>query len=452
MTAIPDIDRPLWLRPLGLALLTLVLCSAAFPAWADDEAQANRLMVEAVGLIAAAEDAPSAGERLRLLRTAHERLTEIVRRLPSTDLAMRLATGQQIGNVSLAELREALEDAQTVAEATPPVRTAPAKPGAPVQAWRHDAAVVAVGWTSGDQRLSVARREWVTTVSSDGVGAVRDINTGATLHTWQHRDRPTAVALSPSGHRVLMVARNSAGAVYDTATGAVLAEWGEDFLSKRRAGRPSAAALFPGEPLALIGLGEQIGLIDVAFLDVSRAWAYGAPVTAIAISRDGRRLLAGLASGEAVFGAARSGAALRVWEHPGSGGGGVMAAVFSRDGRRVLTGAANRTAVLRDADTGAGLHEWEIRREVLSVAYASSGRWVLTGDDGYGVELHNVGTGNTLRRWRYDASPRSLAFSPDDRRVLMGFDDGAAIVCDLRLPQGERRTQRTELTPEEGCW
>ena len=108
--------------------------------------------------------------------------------------------------------------------------------------------------------------------------------------------------------------------------------------------------------------------------------------------------------------------------------------------------------MLRDADTGAVLHEWEIRREVLSVAYASSGRWVLTGDDGYGVELHDVGTGKTLRRWRYDASPRSLAFSPDDRRVLMGFDDGAAIVCDLRLPQGERRTQRTELTPEEGCW
>ena len=165
MTAIPDIERPLRLGQLGLALLTLV-CSAAFPAWADDEAQANRLMVEAVGLIAAAEDAPSAVERLRLLRTAHERLTEIVRRLPSTDLAMRLATGQQIGSVSLAELRKALEDAQTVAEAAPPVRTAPAKPGAPVQAWRHDAAVVAVGWTSGDQRLSAARREWVATVSS----------------------------------------------------------------------------------------------------------------------------------------------------------------------------------------------------------------------------------------------------------------------------------------------
>ena len=437
---------------MGLALLTLVLGLGTPPALATDEAQANRLMVEAVGLITAAEDAHSAAERLRLLRTAHERLTEIVNRLPSTELAMRLATGQRIGNVSLSDLRKAMEDAQAAARAAPPAPRVSGKPGAPLRVWRHDAAVIAAGWTAGDQRLSEARRERVATVASDGVGTVRDMNTGTTLHTWKHRDGAIAAALSPAGRQVLSVARRGSGAAYDTATGALLTEWGEDFLTKRRRGRPSAVALFPGEPLALVGVGERVELVDMALLDASQPWKLGVPVTAIAISRDGRRALTGVASGEALLSDARSGTPLHIWEHPGSGGGGLLSAAFSPDGRRVLTGAANRTAVLRDVNSGAILHEWETKREVLSVAYSSSGRWVLTGHDGYEVELHDVGTGKTLRRWRYDASPRALAFSPDDRRILMGFDDGIVLVCDLRLPQRERRAQRTELTLEEGCW
>ena len=44
-------------------------------------------MVEAVGLVGAAEREPSAQERFRLLQRAHELLLDIVERHPSTDLA-----------------------------------------------------------------------------------------------------------------------------------------------------------------------------------------------------------------------------------------------------------------------------------------------------------------------------------------------------------------------------
>ena len=57
------------------------------PAFVDDNARANRLMVEAVGLVGAAEREPSAQERFRLLQRANERLLDIVERHPSTDLA-----------------------------------------------------------------------------------------------------------------------------------------------------------------------------------------------------------------------------------------------------------------------------------------------------------------------------------------------------------------------------
>ena len=128
----------MWMRIVS-ALAVFLL---ALPTFADDNARANRLMVEAVGLVGAAEREPSAQERFRLLQRANELLLDIVQRHPSTDLAVKLATGQRIGTVSLAGVREAMDKARDAVAAAPPP---PGQPGAPVQAWLHRKAVVAVG-------------------------------------------------------------------------------------------------------------------------------------------------------------------------------------------------------------------------------------------------------------------------------------------------------------------
>ena len=415
-------------------VFAFVICLPALPAFADDNAQANRLMVEAVGLVGAAESEPSAQERFRLLQRAHELLLDIVERHPSTDLAVKLATGQQIGTISLAGVREAMDQARDAVAAAPPP---PGQPGAPVQAWRHRKAVVAVGWSANGGR--------VTSVSRDGVAATRDVGAGATLHKWRHGGRVTAATLSPDGRRMLTAGARGIVALSDPATGEALARWQHDHA-------PNAVALFPRGRRALVALGSVVLLANTGTLDVLHTWRHRAPVTAVAVSRDGRRVLMGLAGGEGVLGDAETGATLRTWEHPGSGGGGLMSAAFSPDGRRVLAGAASQAAVLRDIRSGKVLHQWQAGYRVRSVAWSSSGRWVLTGDEGYEAELHEVETGRTLRKWRYDATVEALAFSPDERRVLMGFGDGAVIVCDLRLPRKKRRYVRTTLTPDGGCW
>ena len=423
----------MWMRSI-FAVVVLLLVSPAPPAFADDNARANRLMVEAVGLVGAAEREPSAQERFRLLQRAHELLLDIVERHPSTDLAVKLATGQQIGTISLAGVREAMDKARdAVASAPPP----PGQPGAPVQAWRHRKAVVAVAWSANGGRVS--------SVSRDGVAATRDVGTGATLHTWRHGGRVTAAALSPDGRRMLTAGARGIVTLSDTATGEALARWQHDHA-------PSAVALFPRGRRALVALGSFVLLVNTGTLKVLHTWRHRAPVTAVAVSPNGRRVLMGLAGGEGVLGDAETGATLAAWEHPGSGGGGLMSAAFSPDGRRVLAGAANQAAVLRDIRSGKVLHRWQAGYRVRSVAWSSSGRWVLTGDEGYEAELHEVETGRTLRKWRYDATVEALAFSPDERRVLMGFGDGVVIVCDLRLPRKKRRYVRTTLTPDGGCW
>ena len=91
------------LRPVGIVLVVVALVSGvAAPArtGADDDAAANRLVVEAVGLVEQAEATESPGDRATLYERALKALDEIVARHPESDVAVRLATGQSIGDLS----------------------------------------------------------------------------------------------------------------------------------------------------------------------------------------------------------------------------------------------------------------------------------------------------------------------------------------------------------------
>lgn len=409
-------------------LIACVLYLLAWPSLADDAARANRLMIEAVKLIEASKIEPSADGKFRLLKQAHDNLVEIVDRHPSTDLAVKLATGQRIGDISLPGVRKAMEQARV---------TEPGKPGAPIRVWRHGAAVVAVA-------SSPPRRGWVLTASRDGIAALRDVRTGELLSTWQHRPE-MSVALSPRGRRVLTGSRDGVVALRDVRTGRVLHEWQHE--------REVRAVALSGERgRALVGDGRTAHVVDTGNLTIRHSWRRKSPVTAVAYAPDGRWILAGFADGRAVLGDARTGRTVHRWKHSGSGGGGVTAAVFSSDGRRVLTGAANWRAVLRDTATGRLVREWMVGSKVRAVAYSRDERWILTGDDDYEVELHDTETGRTIRKWRYDGAPTAVAFSSDDRGALMGFADGTVILCDIRLPKRRRGYERKFLTTDGGCW
>ena len=409
-------------------LIAGVLCLLAWPSLADDAARANRLMIDAVNLIRASEREPAAGEKFRLLKQAHDNLVEIIDRHPSTDLAVKLATGQRIGDVTLSGVRKAMEQARVVE---------PAGPGAPIRVWRHGAAVVAVA-------SSPPGGQWVFAASRDGVVALRDIRTGELLGTWQHRSEMSA-ALSPGGRSVLTGGPDGVVALRDTRTGNARHEW----QHKRSV---AAVALSAARGRALVGSGRNAFVVDVGTLKILHSWRHKSPATTVAYASDGRWILAGFADGRALLGDARTGRTVHQWKHPGSGGGGVMSAAFSPDGRRVLTGAANRRAILRDVATGRTVHEWKIGSRVTAVAYSRDGRWILTGDDEYEVELHDTESGRTMRKWRYDTSPTAVAFSPDTRTALMGFADGTIIVCGIRRPERRRGYERTFLTTGGGCW
>ena len=91
----------------GVALL---LASVSW-SHAQPPPSANELVVEAGRLIMAAESAPTPVQAIDLLEEAHRKLVVITEVHPASDMAVKLATGQGIGTISLAGVQAAIKAA-----------------------------------------------------------------------------------------------------------------------------------------------------------------------------------------------------------------------------------------------------------------------------------------------------------------------------------------------------
>jgi WD40 repeat protein len=236
------------------------------------------------------------------------------------------------------------------------------------------------------------------------------------------------------------------------------------------------------------------------------SFVHGAPLRAVALDRDGSRVVTGGADGIARLWR-RSGGAARELRH---GNGAVAAVAFSPDGRRVATaGEDSEGRVWRAADGRllgklTGHHEddltgvayspdgkllvtssvdaearlWNANTfahervlsghssSVIDVAFSPDGRWIATA----GPTTVGLWEARTRRRIEKGAPVfflrghgprvRGVAFAPDSRRVFSIGDDGGTVrtyLCELCGTAGElvrladRRLDRIEagLTPAE---
>ena len=128
----------------------------------DEEAEANKRFVEAVALLEAAESEPAAPAKLSLLEQAETTLQTIITRYPSTGLAVKLTSGQQIGNVSLAIVEAAVKDARGPACQAAPTSAcviAQALDLAQTLEWGQDSALVHITGALIDIALAQAQAE-----------------------------------------------------------------------------------------------------------------------------------------------------------------------------------------------------------------------------------------------------------------------------------------------------
>ena len=92
--------------------ITALCCACALSAQAlgDDVGEANRLMIDAVRAVESVQGETDVQQRYERLKRALAKLTEIVEEHPSTDLAVRLITGQAVGGVSLDAVETRIEE------------------------------------------------------------------------------------------------------------------------------------------------------------------------------------------------------------------------------------------------------------------------------------------------------------------------------------------------------
>ena len=96
--------------------LSLVMGTVSGALASDDSARANSLFVEAVRLIQSSQNTLNNQEKLEQLDTAQGKLNQIIERYPSSDLAVKLITGQSIGNINLVALAKTIKEVRDNAE------------------------------------------------------------------------------------------------------------------------------------------------------------------------------------------------------------------------------------------------------------------------------------------------------------------------------------------------
>jgi hypothetical protein len=207
-----------------------------------------------------------------------------------------------------------------------------------------------------------------------------------------------------------------------------------------------------------LGSGDKTAIIWDARtgLELHTLSDHSGPITSVAFSADGNRVLTGSWDKSAILWDAHTGEKLHTFTGHTSLFG-VSAVALSRDGGQALTGADDQTAILWDTRTGEKLrtlsgHSGAVR----SVAFSPDGGYVLTGSSDTTAIVWDTRTGQELRTLSGHSSElTSVTFSPDNRRVLTASADGTARLWDIatgeelgRLVSLDRGAEWLVSTPE----
>jgi len=315
--------------------------------------------------------------------------------------------------------------------------------------------------------------------------AVATASADGTVRIWDARPFPELRRVKGLQGSVTDLAFTRAGRLVATANGEVLSGDGRrsasvtagrietrDVASGRLAATVDAGAGATALALSADGSwlasGDRDGTVRLwrigdrgAEIEETRRRPYLKPITAVAVSRDGRRFLG-----------AGSGAVTQVWSSSrrtertlrprrasltrasGFSSGALTSAAFSPDGRFVITTDANHDARLWDLTTGGQV--WMLSQTALvsDAAFSADGRWLAIAGPGYGGIVDAKTGERILLLDGKDTVLTSVAFSPTRYRIATGGKSGAirtydCLLCggiDELLKLGEQRLARIYAT------
>ena len=249
------------------------------------------------------------------------------------------------------------------------------------------------------------------------------------IRVWNTQTGVPVVTLRLSGARSVSVSADASRVLGAGETGTAV--WSISPGPPRRlasfdeAGSPLAAALSPDGKLAATG--DFDGVVRLWQAETGapagrlRPPGERAPVTAVAFSDDGSRIVAASGTRTAVWNVRTPGSPL-VQEHERT----VFAVAFSPDGRRVATGDVDGVARVWNLRTGRTVELNGHETAVTSLAFSPDGRSLVTASEDETGRIWDAATGRSLGELRgHDGLVLSASFAPDGRTVLTGGDDGA---------------------------
>lgn len=218
---------------------------------------------------------------------------------------------------------------------------------------------------------------------------------------------------------------------------------GDEAHTLRRHGAPvTACAVTPDGRLAVsasddhsLVLWDLLGIREVRVLT-----GHSAPVKACAITPDGRVMVSGSVDGTLRLWDLRSGQCLRTLSGGDGGsaqGAPISTCAISRDGRLLIAGGAD--AVLRIWDVQRGVLVSVLpghRKHLWCCAITPDGRFLASGSVDATVRVYDLQRGALAFARQSQAGPVwSLAATPDSRLLIAGTDDGTLRAWDLHSGQ-----------------
>lgn len=184
----------------------------------------------------------------------------------------------------------------------------------------------------------------------------------------------------------------------------------------------SATALAANGRFAATAEGRQLTLWDCGTGQALGSWLLDGAIQSLAVSDDGRRMLAGLRDHSAVLLDTRLGQPLARIRH----GSTVQAVVISRDGRLGATGADDGVVQLWDLDSGQARLTWRFTSGLSSLALSDDQRLLFAGRYHGQGRVWQLSDGRLLTEiGEPRGSIATARFSPDGSQLLTGSPDGS---------------------------
>jgi WD40 repeat protein len=283
--------------------------------------------------------------------------------------------------------------------------------GAPVFAG-HEDAIFSAAFSPDNKSFVSASRDRTAKIWNVNSGVINSFQQG-------HEYLATAAVFFRGGNKFLTAAADDTTRIWDVETGM-------NILTLRETGSSGAAVLSDDGIRILTGGKDAAGDNYAAKLWDARTGrllryfpVHKAEITAVAISRDGRRVFAGDAQGCCTLWEADG--TLR-WENRTGHIRDVRAAAFLPDGRRVLTASSDHTVVQWDVATGRSDDALNFRHPdaVTSLSLSADGRRAATTCADRVVRLWDVEHAALLKSQgsKENETFNTVQFSPDARWIV----------------------------------